>query len=616
MQAANPYPSQRREPEAKILGQLLVTQSLFSVLPDEAAIVGFTAQAMAGVPGVAGCRVCIRHHSSSSGQFDAPQCEECPHRIAASGPDAGNPVCLLAIQPEFRLLPMITMGRIYGYLVLQLAQAQEFAPYEPFLLNYASFIALFLENRNQREQLQRANQHLELARAAAEAASQAKSAFLANMSHELRTPLHAILGYSQLLQQEVSPSQRRGLETINRSGQHLLRLINDVLEMSRLESGRLSLTPRAFSLQDLLNDLDLLFRDRAESAGLRFSIHIAADTPRYLLADEVKLRQILVNLLGNALKFTESGQIEVEASANAHDGETWRLRINVRDTGTGIGAEDLQRLFMPFEQTAQGRQMGGTGLGLALSRQYAELMGGSLAAQSQLGQGSCFCLEILARLAAGETATPAEPRRQVAGLAPGQHWRIMVAGPDADNRALLSHWLSLIGFEAREAGDSKSAIGLCGQWRPHVALLDTRLGLETIAGLRAGPQVSPIHIIALASNPTAEEESRLRTLGADACLPKPVALPEVLESLAGLGVEFIYGENYQQPAPPMPAMLAELPADLRRRLREQARLLEIDGVNQAIREIAEYDRALADSLRDLSRRYDFQKLAELAGETD
>jgi signal transduction histidine kinase/DNA-binding NarL/FixJ family response regulator len=615
LQADHPHPSQQRQPEAKILGQLLVTQSLFSVLPDEPAIVGFTAQAMAGVPGVAGCRVCIQHHSSSSGQFDAPRCLECPHRNAAPSPAAGNAACLLASQPGFRLLPMITMGRGYGYLVFQLAQTDEFAPYEPFLLNYASFIALFLENRNQREQLQRANQHLELARAAAEAASQAKSAFLANMSHELRTPLHAILGYSQLLQQEAPPSQRRGLETINRSGQHLLRLINDVLEMSRLESGRLSLTPRAFNLQDLLNDLDMLFRDRAESAGLRFSIHIAPDTPRLLLADEVKLRQILVNLLGKALKFTDSGQIQVEISANAQDAETWRLRVNVLDTGIGIGAEDLQRLFMPFEQTAQGRQMGGTGLGLALSRQYAELMGGSLTAQSQVGQGSCFCLEILARLAAGEITAPTEPQRQVMGLAPGQHWRIVVAGPDADSRALLSHWLSLVGFEAREAGDSKSAISLCGQWRPHAVLLDTRLGLETISSLRAGPQASPIHIIALASNPPAEEESRLRALGADACLPKPVALPVVLESLrASLGVEFIYGENYQKPAQPAPAMLAELPADLRRRLREQAQLLEIDGVNQAIREIAEYNRHLADSLRDLARRYDFQKLADLARE--
>ncbi len=347
------------------------------------------------------------------------------------------------------------------------------------------------EDITERKQVELA---LHCAKEDAEAASKAKSEFLSSMSHELRTPLNAILGFSKLLSAEsgLSADQRKTLDIINHSGEHLLSLINNVLDMSKIEAGHVEMEIAPVDLGEMARSIIDLMRVRAEAANLRLLLDQSSNFPRFVRADEAKLRQVVINLVGNAIKFTRQGEVVLRLNTRA--GETPQrllLLIEVEDTGVGISAEDLKRVFEPFVQAGKSASQRGTGLGLAITREYVELMGGRVGAESSLGRGSVFRVEIPVERVGGvaEAEAATAYRGRIARLAPGQpEYRILIVEDQVMNWLLLLRILDAAGFQTRMAEDGEACVELFQTWRPHLVWMDVRMarmdGLEATRRLR------------------------------------------------------------------------------------------------------------------------------------
>ncbi|RKZ83317.1 MAG: hypothetical protein DRR19_19320, partial [Candidatus Parabeggiatoa sp. nov. 1] len=389
---------------------------------------------------------------------------------------------------------------------------------------------------------------------AAKVANQAKSTFLANMSHELRTPLNAILGFAQIMQRSHSlgSEHQDNVQIINRSGEYLLSLINDVLDMSKIEAGKITLNEHNFDLHRLLDEVHDMFYLRAENKHLQLRIERSDEVARYIRTDGTKLRQVLINLLGNALKFTQEGGIYLSveeistsplskgemASKTGVDTEEISLSFRVQDTGAGVAPEELDKLFEAFTQTASGRAaQEGTGLGLPISRKFVQLMGGDISVQSQVGNGTVFQFTIHAFVvSAAEIASKQRPQRQVIALEPNQpRYRILIVDDKLDNRQLLIKLLNPLGFELREASTGQEAVDICDKWQPLFIWMDIRMpvmdGLQATQQIKATPTGKEVAIVALTASTLEEEKTVALSAGCDDFLQKPFRDTDIFDMM-------------------------------------------------------------------------------------
>jgi signal transduction histidine kinase/CHASE2 domain-containing sensor protein/DNA-binding NarL/FixJ family response regulator len=490
-------------------------------------------------------------------------------------------------------------------------------------------------------------------------ANRAKSEFLANISHELRTPLNAILGFTQVMSHDPSLNgeNKKYLDIINRSGHHLLGLINDVLEMSKIEAGKIKLNPTSFDLYHLLQTLEDMMRVKALAKGLTLSFERLPNVPQYITTDENKLRQVLLNLLGNAIKFTMQGHVLLRVNVDDRNGKPSpredtpsqtepqpllpsppiiRLFFEVEDTGPGIAPEEIHNLFRPFVQTTTGRQANeGTGLGLTISRKFVSLMGGDITVRSLIGHGSTFKFEIWVDTASSEDILPLVEHQHVIALAPSQPgYRILIVEDQWENSQLVVRLLTRLGFVTREASNGEIGVSLWQSWKPNLILMDMRMpvmnGEEATRRIRAMEQmdrtlqISPTKIIALTASVFEDTQLTALAAGCDDFLRKPIEEEKLLAKLAKhLGAQYIYentvvkndrdsGKNEESTgAANLHHLLAQMSPDWIQQLHEAS----IKGFDQQILQLVEQIPAsqtlLATTLTDWSQEFRFDKITDL-----
>ncbi len=488
-----------------------------------------------------------------------------------------------------------------------------------------------------------AQQAAEAAQQAAEAANRAKSVFLANMSHELRTPLNAILGFSQLLghSTNLKSEQQEHLGSIRRSGEHLLALINQVLDLSKIESGRITLNERNIDLHRLLDDMELMFHLRAGEKGLALRFERAPDLPRYVCTDDVKLLQALINLLTNAIKFTDEGEVALEVTkveggsyqssiSRSVSGQTSILQFSISDTGNGIPRNELTHVFEPFVQTINSQKASeGTGLGLAITRRFVRLLGGDIGVESDVGRGTTVTFHIQAGIAGAADREGRGKSRKVVALEPNQPcYRLLIVDDNADNRKLLVDMLKPFDFDLREAENGQEALKMWKIWQPHLIWMD--LKMPVMNGYEATRQIRELEeqnqsprletcIIAVTAVSFEEEQDEGLAAGCDDFMRKPFEESEIFDMLhTYLNLSFVYETerqptaNVRQPQHALtPEALAALPEELLSELQMAADEISVAEMNALIDRIGERDKPLADALARLVRQYRFDILQKV-----
>jgi signal transduction histidine kinase/DNA-binding response OmpR family regulator len=459
------------------------------------------------------------------------------------------------------------------------------------------------------------------ARDQALASNRSKSVFLANMSHELRTPLHAILGFSNLLRQHgATEEQRRDLDIINRSGEHLLSLINEVLDLAKIEAGRAAIAIGPCDLRALLREVTDMIRPRAEEKLLVLRLVETPESPRYIRTDAARLRQVLINLLGNAIKHTDRGSVTLRStSKSTEDRNHVRVIFEVEDTGIGISAEDQGRVFEPFVQLAEAGMEKGTGLGLSITQQIIELMGGTIQIQSTLGEGSCFRVEIpVERTRESEDRLRAEPE-QVGGIATGlAECRVLVVEDDQENQKLMKYLLQRAGFQVRIAHDGAEGVECFREWQPHFIWMDLRMpvmnGFDTTRRIRALEGGREVKIAAVTASGFAEGRTEALAAGMDDYIRKPYRPSEIFECMARqLGGRYhrravaVAGEPV---AELRPEDLAALPQELRAELREALLVLDVERISAAIDRVSQENAPLGSALARCASRYAYTAMLD------
>ncbi|HSB06156.1 MAG TPA: ATP-binding protein, partial [Thermodesulfobacteriota bacterium] len=524
-------------------------------------------------------------------------------------------------------------------------------------LYYSGFFEDITEHKRADEELRKHRDHLEemvkertaevvAARDQAEVANRTKSTFLANMSHELRTPLNSMLGVAQLMERDPRfPGQHRDtLKILSRSGSYLLELINDVLEMSKIEAGKMPLVKMSFDLRSFLGDLEEMIRLRAQEKGLKFFFEYMSPVPQYIETDVRKLRQILVNLLGNAIKFTGKGHVtlrinfkeDMQKISEAEPASPARLEFEIEDTGSGISPEDTQRIFDPFVQLNSGQAAReGTGLGLTLSRMFIEQLGGKITVRSQVGRGSTFAFDIAVKSAEGAMIHSHDLNRRVIGLAPGQpSYRLLVVDDSLENRLVLRRLLEQGGFSVLEAASGQEAVDLHRSSQPHLIWMDIRMpgmdGYEATRRIREAEEGrlkeggEKVHtpIIALTAHVMEDKESSSQFRVFDDLVYKPFLEIEIFDKLEKhLGVQFAYqpfigseaeADRTRGKDAVRPSDLAILPMEWLQEFFQMLRKGRSKELLNLIDQLQPEHADLAQALADLVRTHKFDKLMPLA----
>ncbi|MEI6435625.1 MAG: ATP-binding protein [Bacteroidota bacterium] len=460
----------------------------------------------------------------------------------------------------------------------------------------------------------------------AELANKSKSVFLANMSHEIRTPLNAIIGFSQLMNRDrfLTDSQKEYNHSIIRAGEHLLALINDILELSKVEAGRIELNPTDVDLYSLLNDIQMIFKERAQSKHLQFIFETANNLPQYVLIDESKLRQIFVNLIGNAIKFTEKGGVAVRTRIDKVNDDLSKLIVEIQDSGPGIPENEFDKLFKQFEQTSSGiRKSSGTGLGLTLSRELVNLMGGNITVSSEVGKGSAFTFTVEIYEGKNQVARDIIAKRVICIDKGQETCRILVVDDKEENLKVAVNLLKLVGFETNEAVNGVEAIAKFEQWNPHLILMDMRMpvmdGYEATRRIKSTEKGKQTPVIALTASSFEEERKKTMELGMHDYIRKPFRENELFSTIGKvLGVKYVYEDEtswsqtkYLNNDDPIIEAIVRLPLSFVHQMRDAVASADFDLLIELINAIEPDNSELAHCFMTLANNYDYEHLLKL-----
>jgi len=496
-------------------------------------------------------------------------------------------------------------------------------------LHIQGFITNITERKRSEEELQKYREHLEemvknrtnelaVAKEMAESSNKAKSIFLANMSHELRTPMNVILGFANIMAQDsdITLEQKENLGLILKSGEHLLGIINSILDIAKIESGKLEAEPIDFDLGELMNNTIAMLRVRAEAKNLELVLDQSSSFPRYVHTDPAKLSQIIINLVGNAIKYTNKGKVVIKlgVSSMQTDFKQNFLYFEISDTGLGISSDNLERIFLPFMQIGRHE---GTGLGLPIAQRYAQLLGGSISVESEPGKGSTFRFTVTYKMVdCCNLPNFVSQGNKIIDIENARDYRILIVEDQKENRMLLINLLSPLGFQLREASDGEEGFQAFQQWRPHLVFIDRRMpvmdGLQATVKMRELSYGGDAIIIAVTAHAFKDERQQMLDAGCNAFIAKPFAASEIfsaLETYLHLRVRRAALAVIDNKTVILdPAALAELPETLRNEFESALIRLDIKQITEIIRRIASQNAGLAQTLEQYAVRLDYKPI--------